>query len=133
MTDVHLALHSLEEALEELRKSSKRRKDIVIAENDTHYKEIDTTKVFSNVDSKELDATIVELMEKNRAQVEEIRILNLEQESQAIMLCEVTKQKKKAIEDKAMIEDDKRNLTNILEKKTIKFEKITNMQLETLS
>ena len=50
--DVHLALHKLEEAREELRKSLKRRKDIAIAENDTHYKEIDTTKLFANGDSK---------------------------------------------------------------------------------
>ena len=79
----------MEEAKEELRKSLKRRKDIAIGENDTHYKEIDTTKVFANGDYKEFDAAIVELMEKSRAQVEEIRILKLDQESQAIMLCEV--------------------------------------------
>ena len=36
-------------------------------------------------------------MEKNRVQDEEIRDLKLEQESQAMMLCEVTKQKKKAM------------------------------------
>ena len=88
--DVHLALHNLEEAREELRKSLKRRKDIAIAKNDTHYKEIDTTKVFSNGDSKEFDAAIVELMEKNRAQAEEIRSLKIEQEAQAMILCEIT-------------------------------------------
>ena len=115
MIDVQLALHNLEEAKEELRKSLKRRKDIAIAENDTHFKEIDTTKVFDNGNSKEFDAEIVEWMEKNRAQVEEIRSLKIEQESQAMMLCEVTKKKKRAIEDKAMIEDDKRNLANRLE------------------
>ena len=49
------------------------------------------------------------------------------------MLCKVTKQKKRAIEDKIMIEDDKRNLTNRLEEKTIEFERILNMQLDTLS
>ena len=59
MIDVHLALHKLEEAREELRKSLKRRKDIAITENDIHYKEIDTTKVFANGDSKAFDATIV--------------------------------------------------------------------------
>ena len=32
-----------------------------------------------------------------------------------------------------MIEDDKRNLTNRLEEKTIEFERISNMQLDTLS
>ena len=56
--DVHLTLHKLEEAKEELRKSLKTRKDIAIAENDMHYKEIDTTQVFANGDSKEFDAAI---------------------------------------------------------------------------
>ena len=56
--DVHLALHKVEEAREELRKSLKRRKDITLAEKDIHYKEIDTTQVFSNGDSKEFDAAI---------------------------------------------------------------------------
>ena len=79
--DVHLALHKVEEAREELRKSLKRRKDIAIAENDIHYKEVDTTEVFANGDSKEFDAAIVELMEKNKVQVEEIRSLKMEHES----------------------------------------------------
>ena len=60
-------------------------------------------------------------MEKNRAQVEEIISLNIEQESQAMMLCEITKQKKIAIEDTAMIEDDKRKLSNILEENSSGF------------
>ena len=110
--DVHLALHKVEEAREELRKSLKRRKDIAIAENDIHYKEIDTTQVFVNGDSKEFDAAIAELMEKNRAQAEEIRSLKMEQESQAMMLCEIAEQKKRAVEDRSMLEDDKRNLAN---------------------
>ena len=78
MVDVHLTLHKVEEAREELRKSLKRRKDIAIAKNDIHYKEIDTTQVFANGDSKEFDAGIAELMEKNRAQEEEIRSLKIE-------------------------------------------------------
>ena len=77
--DVHLTLHKVEEAREELRKSLKRRKEIAITKNDIHYKEIDTTQVFANGDSKKFDATIVELMEKNRAQVEEVRSLKMEQ------------------------------------------------------
>ena len=84
--DIHLALHNLKEAREELRKSLKRRKDIAIAENDTQYKEIDTSKVFANGDTKEIDVAIVELMEKNRAKEEEIISLKIEQESQAMML-----------------------------------------------
>ena len=79
--DVHLTLDNLEEAREELRKFLKRRKDIAIAENDIHYKEIDTTQLFANGDSKEFDVAIAELMEKNRAQVEEIRSLKMKQES----------------------------------------------------
>ena len=91
VVDIQLFLHNLEEAREELRKSLKRRKDIAIAENDTQYKEIDTTKVFSNGDTQEFDAEIVDLMENNSAQVEEIRSLKIEQESQAMMLCGITK------------------------------------------
>ena len=73
--EIHLILHQLEEAREELRKSIKRRKEIAIAENDTQYKEIDTTKVFANGNSNEFDAVIVDLMEKNSVQAEEIRNL----------------------------------------------------------
>ena len=131
--DVQLALHSLEKARDELRKSLKRRKDLAIAENEINYKEIDTTTLFANGDTKEFDAAISELMEKNRAQAEDIRTLKLEQESHAIMLCEVNEQKKRAIEEKFMIEDDKRNISNRLEAKAIEFERISNMQLETLN
>ena len=65
MIDVHLTIHNLEEVKEELRKSLKRRKDISIAENDTQYEDIDTTKVFSNGDTQEFDAAIENLMENN--------------------------------------------------------------------
>jgi len=85
----------------------KRRKEIVIAENDTLYKEIDTTKLFVDGDSNKFDVAVVDLMEKNRVQDEEIRNLKIKQELQAILLCEVIEQKKKAIEDKAMVEEGK--------------------------
>ena len=44
-----------------------------------------------------------------------------------MMLCEITKQKKREIEDKTMLEDDKRNLANRLEEKFTKLTKISNM------
>ena len=69
-----ITLHKVEEAREELRKSLKRRKDIAIVDNDIHYKEIDTIEVFVKGDSKEFDAAITELMEKNRIHVEEINL-----------------------------------------------------------
>ena len=131
--EIHRILHSLEEARKELRKYLKRRTEIAIAEIDKQYKEKDTSKVFSNGYSKEFDAVIADLMEKNRAQAEEIRSLKIEQESQSVMLCEVTEQKKRAIEDKAMIEDDKKNLAIRLEEKSIELARISNMQLDTLS
>ena len=131
--DVHLALHKVEEAREELRKSLKRRKDMAIADNDIHYKDIDTTKVFAKGDSKEFDAVITELMEKNRIHAEEIRSLKIEHESQAMMLCEITEQNKRAVEDRAMLEDDKRNIANRLEEKSIELTRISNMQMDTLS
>ena len=46
-------------------------------------------------------------MEKNRAQEKEIRSLKMEQESQAMMLCEITELWKRAVEERAMLEDDK--------------------------
>ena len=82
-------------------------KEIAIAENDTQYRDIDTTKLFANGDSNEFDVAVEDLMEKNRTLAKEIKNLKIEQESQALLLCEVTEQKKKAMEDKAMIEDDK--------------------------
>ena len=115
--EIHLILHQLNEAGDALRSSLKRRKEITIAKNDTQYKEIDTTKLFKEGNSSEFNGAIVDLMEKNRAQVEEIRNLKLEQDLQAILLCEVTKQKKKAIEDKTILEEDKRILVNRLEEK----------------
>ena len=113
MIDVHLALHKVEETREELRKSLKRRRDMAIVENDIYYEEIDTTQVFSNGDSKEFDAAIAKLMEKNRDQVEEIRSLKMEHESQSMMLCEITKQMKIEIEDKSMLEEKSTKITKI--------------------
>ena len=50
-----------------------------------------------------------------------------------MMLCEITEQKKRAVEDRAMLEDDKRNIANRLEEKSSELAKISNMQLDTLS
>ena len=130
--EIHLILYQLNEARYALRSSLKRIKEIAIAENDTQYKEIDTTKLFIAGNSSEFDVAISDLMENNRAQVEEIRNLKLEQESQAILLCEVTKQKKKAIEDKTILEKDKRILANRLEEKLEELSKISSNQLDTL-
>ena len=44
-----------------------------------------------------------------------------------MMLCEVTEQNKRAIEDNTMIEEDKRNLANRLEEKSTELTKISNM------
>ena len=131
--DVQLTLHKVEKAREELRKSLKRRKDMAIADNDIHYNEIDNIEVFAKGDSKEFDVVIVELMEKNRIQAEEIRSLKIENESQAMMLCEITEQKKRAVEDIVMLEDDKRNYANKLEEKSNELTRISNMQMDTLS
>ena len=65
--EIQLILHQLNEARDHLKKSLKRRKEIAIEENDTQYKEIDITRLFSNGDSNEFNAIITNLMEKNRA------------------------------------------------------------------
>ena len=72
-------------------------------------------------------------MEKNRVQAEEIRSLKMEHESQAMMLCEITEQKKREIEDKVMLEDEKINLANRLEEKSTELARISNMQMDTLT
>ena len=89
--DIQLALQQLNEARDVLKGSLKRRREITIAENDTHYKEIDTAGLFTDGNQNEFDATIADLMERNRVQEEEIKNFKLEQESQAILICEVTK------------------------------------------
>ena len=80
MIDIHLALQQLNEPRDALKSSLKRRKEIVIVENDTHYKEIDTTKLFIDGNSSEFDAAIIDLMEKNREQPKKIKNIKLEQE-----------------------------------------------------
>ena len=56
----------------------KRRKEIAIEENDTHYQEIDTTKLFVDGNSSEFDATVAYLMEKNGSLTEEVINLKIE-------------------------------------------------------
>ena len=68
----------MNEAREDLKKSLRRRKEISIEENDTQYQEMDTNKPFANGNSNEFDATIIDLMEKNRVQDEKIINLKLE-------------------------------------------------------
>ena len=123
----------MNKAREDLKKSLRRRKDIAIEENDTHYQEINTTKLFVDENTSEFDATVVDLMEENRTLPEEIRNIKIEKESQAILLCEVTEQKKKAMEDKIMIEDDERFLTRKLEEESLEINKIAHIQLETMN
>ena len=44
-----------------------------------------------------------------------------------MMLCEITKKKKRVVEERAMLEDDKRNLANRLEEKSTELTRISNM------
>ena len=53
--DIHLALQQLNEARDALKGSLKRRKEIAIVENDTHYKEIDTSKLFADGNQSEFN------------------------------------------------------------------------------
>ena len=49
------------------------------------------------------------------------------------MLCKITKQKKREVEDRAMLEHEKRNLANRLQEKSTKLTRISNMHMDTLS
>ena len=52
---------------------------MAIQHNDTQYQEEETTRLFEDGNSREFDATIVDLMEKNNALIEEVIILKIEQ------------------------------------------------------
>ncbi|MDD9473761.1 hypothetical protein, partial [Staphylococcus aureus] len=65
--NIHHVLQQVNEVRDALRSSLKRRKEISIVENDTHYRDIDTTKLFTKGNSSEFDATIIDLMQKNRS------------------------------------------------------------------
>ena len=122
--EIQLALHQLNEARDELKRSFKRRKQIAIEENDTHYQEIDTTELFADGNTSEFDAIAIDQMEKNGTLTKEVKNIKREQEVQSILLCEVIEQKKKVEEEKVVIEDDKRILTNRLEDKTLEVTRI---------
>ena len=49
------------------------------------------------------------------------------------MICEITEQKKRAVDDKVVMENDKRNLANRLEEKCTELTRISNMQMDTLA
>ena len=84
----------MEEAREELKKCLKRKKEISIVENDTQYREIDTTKLFSNGDCSEFESTIVdpdelmvelEILRNNMAK-EDAKFLCLDKEKERITM-----------------------------------------------
>lgn len=131
--EIHLALHQLNEAREELKLSLKTRKEIDIEENDTHYKEEDTSELFIDGNSSEFNVVIAGLMKKNGALTQEVKNLKMEQGVQLVLLCEVSEQKKKVEEDKVMIEDDKKILTNRLEEKILEVQRIYSMKLDTMN
>ena len=125
--EIQLALHQMNEVRNELKISLKRRKEIYIQDNDTQYQAIDTTELFANGNSNEFDAIVADMIEKNGTLTKEVKNIKREQEVQSIFLYEVTEYKKKDEEEKVMIEDEKRILTNRLEEKTSEVNKIANM------
>ena len=102
---------------------------MAILSNEFNFKEEDTTGLFDNGNPSECDVAIADLMEKNNAMKEKVTNLKREHEIQAIRICEETKLRMKAVEDKAMIEDDIRILRNRLDEKTLDIQKLTNTQL----
>ena len=89
--------------------------------------------MFIDGNTSEFDTTVADLVEKNGALTKKVRNLKVKQEVQSIFLCEVTEKKKKAEEDKVMIEDEKRIVTKRLEEKTLEVNRISHMQLETMN
>ena len=57
--------------------SLKRRKEIAIEENDTHYQEEDTNELFADGNSSEFHVAVTDLMEKNGSLTKEVRNLKI--------------------------------------------------------
>ena len=87
--EIQFILHHLNRESDELKCSLKRRKEIGIEENDTHYQEEDTTELFIDWNSSEFDAAVANLIKKNGALIEDVRNIKIEQEVQLVFLCEV--------------------------------------------
>ena len=124
--DIQLLLHQLKDVRDILLQLMKKRKEMVIQSNESNFKDEDTTRIFDDRKPIECDSTIVDLMEKNTTLKEEMINLKREHEGQAIKLCEEIHQRKKAIEDKVMIEDDIRMLRNRLDEKIFDIQNLTN-------
>ena len=66
------------EARDELKHLLRRKKEIAIEKNDTHYQEEDITKLFANGNSSEFDAIVAYLKEKNGTLTKVIKNLKIE-------------------------------------------------------
>ena len=121
-----LFLDQLHEQIEELQYSMKRRKELAIEKNDTHYQEEDATDLFEEGSSSEFDVSVVDMMEKNGALTKEVKNLKIKQEFQSLLLCEVTEWKNK-------FEDNKIILTNGLEENKLDVQNIANTQLDIMN
>ena len=98
---------------------------MAIQSNESNFKEEDITRLFDDGNPREYDSAIIDLIESNNTLKEEVTNLKREHEVQAIRLCEEIEKRKKAIEDKVMIENDIRVLRNKLDEKTCDIQKLT--------
>ena len=106
---------------------------MAIQPNDTLYKEVDVKDLFNSGNTSDSDATIIDLLEKNKFLSKEFRELTREQEIQSVRLCEVTEQKKKDEEDKIMAKEDKRQMATRLEVRPFDVQKLTKNQLDMMN
>ena len=60
--EIQVTLHQLKEARDELQHSLKRRKEIAIQQDDTQYKEINTTRLFKDGNLGEFNVVVANLM-----------------------------------------------------------------------
>ena len=102
---------------------------MAIQSNESNFKEEDIIGLFDDGNPSEYDLAIANLIERNNTLKEEVTNLKREHEIQAIRLCEETEIRKKAIEEKVMIEDDTRLLRNILDEKISYVKNLTKTQL----
>ena len=101
--------------------------------NDNQQIKVDTKGLLDNGKIGNKDEAMIEFLENNSALVKEVKYLKIEQEIKSIALCEAIEQRKKAMANKLMVEEDKRQIASRLEETSFQVHKLTNNQLDMIN
>lgn len=133
MIEIQIILEQLDTTNKELKKTLKRRKEIAIQKNVILYKQVDIEGLLNSRKTGSNDEALIEILEKNSALIKEEKDLKRIQNIQLVTLYEAMEKKKKAMEDKLITEEDKRQMAIRLEERSFEVQKLTNNQLDMIT